>query len=358
MRALDMNDKQRFLWIDAVKGLGITMMFLGHMRISDPLLDFIYSFHMPLFVMISGFLFCADGSLVTHLKRRAKALLLPYLCTNIAALSVRLILLTIAGSFTLSGALGIAGAQTKATILGMGFARNLFTNTESVGPIWFVPFLFGVYVMSLLLSGLCKQSSRIGRIAEFATVILLSFAGYYIGTKIAFLPWSLDASLVALPLFYVGTKLKQRRFFEWKYSGLIAWPLAAFWLVFYRTSGMVALVTRAYETFPLCLLTALSACIFILYAFRLAELKLKLTPVLRPLAWCGRHSMLLLAVHTVELWHIGWLDSIQNKCPNLLCSYVVYLALLVGIAWAILLGTKFISDILDRGRSASPHKYK
>lgn len=323
--------KERSLSIDAAKGLGITLMFLGHMQIGESLLAFIYSFHMPLFVIISGFLFRADKPFFASAKRRVKALLLPYLYTNLAALSVRFILLAKAGLFTASGAAGIATAQVKATLLGMGFARNLFINTESVGPIWFVPFLFCVYILFLIIENICSNE-----FVELVIIAALSILGYYIGTEVAFLPWSFDAALVALPLFYTGNKLKQYRFFEQKYYRIFALACAAFWLLLYRKSGMVALVTRAYESFPLCLFVAIAGSFFILYLLQLTEHNQKCTPLLKPLAFCGRHSMLLLGIHTVELWHIGWLDTIQRKCPNLLCSYIIYLALLIAIAFIIL----------------------
>ncbi len=340
--------KERVLWIDAVKGIGITLMFLGHMNISSSLHAFIYSFHMPLFVIISGYLFRADNTFLHTLKRRAQALLLPYLYTGMAALCVRLTLLTISGNFTFSGAFAISRAQTKAVILGMGFARNLFvTNTESVGPIWFVPFLFCAYMIYFLLEKTVGNKNRVRSVLLLFLVVALSFCGYYIGAKIAFLPWSLDASLVAIPLFYVGTRLRQHGFFEKKYCIIAVILLTAFWLLLYRRSGMVALVTRAYESFPLCLLVSIAASIVVMYLFFLCE-KRKVTKfLLMPPAWCGQHSMLLLAIHTVECWYVGWLDTIQAKSPNLLCSYIIYLILLITIAWAILFGKKLLSILFS-----------
>ncbi len=338
-------NKERALYIDAAKGLGIILMFLGHMQIGESLLAFIYSFHMPLFVIISGFLFRSDKPVSVSLRHRAKALLLPYLYTNFAAFCVRLLLLAKAGTFTFPGALGISLAQTKATILGMGFARNLFTNTESVGPVWFVPFLFCVYALFLLIEKICSN-----KYVEFLAVVSLSLLGFYIGTRIAFLPWSFDAALTALPLFYAGNKMKQYHFFNWKYFGLFALACAAFWLLLYRKSGMVALVTRAYKSFPLCLFTALAGSIFILYILQLAERSKKSAWLLKPLGFFGRHSMLLLGIHTIERWHIGWLDTIQSKCPNLLCSFIVYLVLLVAIAVVILFITKFGASVTKKTR--------
>lgn len=46
--------KQRVLWIDWIKIIGIYLIVLGHM--SAPGNDFIYVFHVPLFFITSGYL--------------------------------------------------------------------------------------------------------------------------------------------------------------------------------------------------------------------------------------------------------------------------------------------------------------
>ena len=48
---------KRIEWIDVCKGLGIFLVFIGHTNVSQlscTLYDWIYSFHMPLFYMLSG----------------------------------------------------------------------------------------------------------------------------------------------------------------------------------------------------------------------------------------------------------------------------------------------------------------
>ncbi len=40
-----------------LKGIGIALVVIGHSGCPDALCDFIYAFHMPLFFIISGFLF-------------------------------------------------------------------------------------------------------------------------------------------------------------------------------------------------------------------------------------------------------------------------------------------------------------
>ncbi len=49
-------DKREY-WLDIAKSIGIFLVVLGHTSINENLKIFIYSFHMPLFFLISGFLF-------------------------------------------------------------------------------------------------------------------------------------------------------------------------------------------------------------------------------------------------------------------------------------------------------------
>lgn len=70
-------------WIDYLKGLGIILMIIGHSSIYQPVIKWIYGFHMPLFYMLSGYLFNRDKwfdkGYGSFLKARAKAYLVPYL---------------------------------------------------------------------------------------------------------------------------------------------------------------------------------------------------------------------------------------------------------------------------------------
>ena len=52
-----MNTGKRILWIDYAKSICIYLVLLGHAHASQPVTDFIYTFHMPLFFFLSGCLF-------------------------------------------------------------------------------------------------------------------------------------------------------------------------------------------------------------------------------------------------------------------------------------------------------------
>ena len=50
---------QRISWIDAVKGLAVFLVIYAHALPSSPLVDIINTFHVPLFVVITGYLIVA-----------------------------------------------------------------------------------------------------------------------------------------------------------------------------------------------------------------------------------------------------------------------------------------------------------
>lgn len=78
---------QRLEYIDIAKGIGIICVILGHMD-NDSIKQFVFSFHMPLFFMISGFFLSTKGKPRELLRKRVRALLPPYLLTSIALIAM------------------------------------------------------------------------------------------------------------------------------------------------------------------------------------------------------------------------------------------------------------------------------
>jgi len=70
---------KRIQWIDLCKAIGIYLVVLGHfLPVGTPLKIIIYSFHVPLFFILSGFLLKTERGWVSQVFRRARLLLLPY----------------------------------------------------------------------------------------------------------------------------------------------------------------------------------------------------------------------------------------------------------------------------------------
>lgn len=76
--------KERVVWIDWAKSIGILLVVMGHDdAIDERILGYISTFHMPLFFLCSGFLFSADSSFVHLVRKNLLKLCLPYLFYNL-----------------------------------------------------------------------------------------------------------------------------------------------------------------------------------------------------------------------------------------------------------------------------------
>lgn len=78
---------KRIEWIDICKGLGIFLVVIGHTGISkaSPIAyDWIYSFHMPFFYMLSGVVLNEQkyDTFEKFIKRRLKTLVIPFFILN------------------------------------------------------------------------------------------------------------------------------------------------------------------------------------------------------------------------------------------------------------------------------------
>lgn len=84
-------ERQRIAWLDSLRGVGIALVVVGHCLSSSGLKTWIYSFHVPLLFILSGFL----NQLLHGGERRfrPKRLILPYMIWSILSvfyLAVRL----------------------------------------------------------------------------------------------------------------------------------------------------------------------------------------------------------------------------------------------------------------------------
>ncbi len=91
-------ERKRLEYFDLAKGIGILLVILGHITyISPPLRIWIFSFHMPLFFIISGMLihYKREDSLNYRdiFKKKAKGLLIPYFYFSILTIFADICLL-------------------------------------------------------------------------------------------------------------------------------------------------------------------------------------------------------------------------------------------------------------------------
>ena len=79
-----MQLKQRVHYIDLAKGIAMILVILGHTKklVSPTVVWWLYTFHMPLFFMLSGMVFNPDKykNFKEMFKAKFKSLIIPYIC--------------------------------------------------------------------------------------------------------------------------------------------------------------------------------------------------------------------------------------------------------------------------------------
>lgn len=73
---MNKSNNVREVWLDLIKGIGILLVVIGHIATNE-VRDLIYLFHMPLFFLISGYLY-KSNSLKIYFKKKFYQLIIPY----------------------------------------------------------------------------------------------------------------------------------------------------------------------------------------------------------------------------------------------------------------------------------------
>ena len=137
-----MDSKERLVYFDLLKGVGIICVLLGHTVLSGLPKDLIYGFHMPLFFFCSG-IFFKNRSLKEVLTNNIRQLIVPYMFFLLA----------------LNGSYFITNLHAGDSIL-LAF-RNVIEELDILDEyshcflaIWFLPCLFFVRLLYALVQKL------------------------------------------------------------------------------------------------------------------------------------------------------------------------------------------------------------
>ena len=76
------TEKKRIDYLDIARGIAIILMVIGH-AVSGYKRAIIFSFHMPLFIIISGFFYKSGRNIKEEIKNILKKLIIPYIVSII-----------------------------------------------------------------------------------------------------------------------------------------------------------------------------------------------------------------------------------------------------------------------------------
>lgn len=132
----------RIDWIDKAKGIATLMVILGHMPIPGFLCVIIYSCHMPLFFMLSGYILRDKGETVgTFCKRKMKALLKPLLQYSIILIIFHFCFYTL-----IVKSLSVTSVKNEI----IGLVIQMKNGGEYSSSLWFLPCMFLAIIIVFL----------------------------------------------------------------------------------------------------------------------------------------------------------------------------------------------------------------
>lgn len=162
---MELNQKGlRREYLDIARGIGILLVVIGHHLEGYPNLTiWIYSFHMPLFFMLSGWLYAyispKKNCMQTFILKKAGTLLFPYLVFSILIILWKYLLFFVFGDVPKEGFSDI-------------FIRSI--STYGYHALWFLPTLFLSEISVHYIE--CRKIPELTKYIIYLVIALLGFS--------------------------------------------------------------------------------------------------------------------------------------------------------------------------------------
>lgn len=201
--------ENRIYWIDNLKAIGIYLMVLGHHTAINPsLLKYIYSFHMPLFFFISGFLFDRDKypTIKSFILSRTQTLLVPYLLFSFLTYIFWCALIIIRHPEQIIS----ENNDLFTTLSSIFLSSNGIIWMSHNAPLWFLTCLFLLEIQFFIMIEILKYENSIRIFYVIIFTFLVSLLGYivYLHYNLHF-PWGLEISWTVMVFYLFGYILRQ-----------------------------------------------------------------------------------------------------------------------------------------------------
>lgn len=179
--------EKRIEWIDIAKGIGILLVILGH-TFSMGKVQPLYSFHMPLFFVLSGLVIKADSinDVGPFLKKKAGQLIKPWIVVMIISLLVCLVI-----------------PQWSKSITASNLLHDLYTtNTDTIqnSSLWYLPCFFIALVYFALINKCHQKYQFISEVFVLCLAVFMLFSKSFLAAlplPDGRLPLKMDTAVLA-----------------------------------------------------------------------------------------------------------------------------------------------------------------
>lgn len=306
----DVSNKKRIDWIDFAKGIAIILTIVGHTidegKYGSILRGVIFSFHMPLFFMLSLITYRCSETVEEFKQKTIKAfkhLIIPAIvvvCVMIIMELVRNHGLLLDTHYWKSKVYMIVFAS------GVPYTFN-WEDVNALGVAWFLVALFAGRTMFDYIHVSFGDDSKVGVISA-----IMGIVGVMLGKNYHYLPFSLDIALAVIPFMFIGHIFQKIDINSKPMRKIIIYGIVwigTLYLIFphWENKTYMELAARNYNMFPVCYLTAFAGSM-VLSELSVLMCKIKYLPT--PLIFVGKNSLYLLCIHILDwqfakLWNHG-----------------------------------------------------
>lgn len=333
--------KVRFPYIDIAKGISIALLVLGHTlgysEHSKLVYKLIYSFVVPLFFLVSGYVSSMKGNAKQFIQGRVMRIVLPYFFWGFLFLiPYQFIGGVTADSLNMTAENSIL-ALVKNVFYGIGKDGALRHNST----LWFLPALFTIemtYWVIITCSRRVKKSTF-----DIIAFIVLIAVGYIASEYFPIaLPWGINTMLVAGPYFYVGYLLRKydliTKLMGSKYRVAIGGVLLVIWLIAAYNNSLLAFMSYSYGNMLCGYLSGISMSILLLCL----SMHVRTSKVLELV---GKNTMSVMLFHKLVVLIFqtkagpitDWLKHSNIIVEIILSTAITILAIACSLAAAIIL---------------------
>lgn len=305
--------------IDVAKGLGISLVVLGHLidyfgADLPGVYPYVYLFHVPLFFFLSGLFFKEDESFADCLKKKFFRLFVPYLLANIFFFAVEMLRIIVLKDVS-DGSL--TWMDLPYAIFGLWPVPSMLSR-----PTWFILVLFRVFILYKLIQLIFKDN-------KYLMLATCTVAGV-LSAIFPIEKFMIGQTLVAMPFFSLGQVLgpgfvDNRKMFSASACTVSA-VVAAVALYIVSRCQMTNMAVNVYDNVFLFFFGAILGIMLILWVSKLLE---KWNASAVAISFVGKYTLPIL------IWHIfivKVLFTVVEKIGGLRAGVILYIvAFFAGI---------------------------
>ena len=304
---------KRYKYLDIARGIGLSLVVISH---SCGLSSYLINFFIPLFFVVSGYIYKGGREYGENIKRKAKRLLIPYF-----EYSAFLLLFFIL--------MGRTFRETANSLFGVLYSRyclfdtttrtdNVYLFTVANGAMWYLTAFFVTSLVYHLVIDRCLANRRF----LVGCMLVLTALTMALAELPILLPWSIDIAFVGTFFMIVGTLLGRMDFFEKKWNPLLIAGVFVGYIILSTLNPGINMSIREFGVYgwasvPMFILIGISGSMLCIWLGKL----ISNYAIGGLLEYLGKNTIIVLALHILGL-----------ECFEMIAAKIIDVAALSGVA--------------------------